>query len=84
MACLKTPLFAAFGSAYDGGWLFPLLVIGVFVPFLAVPAVFHDVAAAGETSRVYPLSQAWTSWYGPYVPSPRGCWRVPGSAGCAR
>jgi ABC-2 type transport system permease protein len=32
-------MFAAFGSAYHGGWLFPLLVIGVFVPFLVVPAV---------------------------------------------
>jgi ABC-2 type transport system permease protein len=36
---LAVPMFAAFGSAYDGGWLFPLLVIGVFVPFLVVPAV---------------------------------------------
>jgi ABC-2 type transport system permease protein len=36
---LAVPMFAAFGSAYDGGWLFPLLVIGVFVPFLIVPAV---------------------------------------------
>jgi hypothetical protein len=30
---LAVPMFAAFGSAYHGGWLFPLLVIGVFVPF---------------------------------------------------
>jgi ABC-2 type transport system permease protein len=36
---LAVPMFAAFGSAYHGGWLFPLLVIGVFVPFLVVPAV---------------------------------------------
>jgi ABC-2 type transport system permease protein len=36
---LAVPLFAAFGSAYHGGWLFPLLVVGVFVPFLIVPAV---------------------------------------------
>jgi ABC-2 type transport system permease protein len=36
---LAVPMFAAFGSAYHGGWLFPLLVIGVFVPFLIVPAV---------------------------------------------
>src|SRR6186713_1157069 len=35
---LAVPMFAAFGSAYHGGWLFPLLVIGVFVPFLVVPA----------------------------------------------
>jgi ABC-2 type transport system permease protein len=36
---LAVPLFAAFGSAYHGGLLFPLLVVGVFVPFLIVPAV---------------------------------------------
>src|SRR3954466_9076072 len=36
---LAVPMFAAFGSAYHGGWLFPLLVIGVFVPFLIVPTV---------------------------------------------
>ena len=36
---MAVPMFAAFGSAYHGGWLFPLLVIGVFVPFLVVPAV---------------------------------------------
>jgi ABC-2 type transport system permease protein len=36
---LAVPLFAAFGSAYHGGVLFPLLVVGVFVPFLIVPAV---------------------------------------------
>jgi ABC-2 type transport system permease protein len=36
---LAVPMFAAFGSAYHGGWMFPLLVIGVFVPFLVVPAV---------------------------------------------
>jgi ABC-2 type transport system permease protein len=36
---LAVPLFAAFGSAYHGGWLFPLLVVGVFVPFLIIPAV---------------------------------------------
>src|SRR5215212_6573948 len=36
---LAVPMFAAFGVAYRGGWLFPLLVIGVFVPFLVIPAV---------------------------------------------
>jgi ABC-2 type transport system permease protein len=36
---LAVPMFAAFGTAYHGGPLFPLLVIGVFVPFLVVPAV---------------------------------------------
>jgi putative membrane-bound dehydrogenase-like protein len=30
-------------------------------PFLAVSSVIHDVAAAGERSRVYPLVAAWTT-----------------------
>jgi ABC-2 type transport system permease protein len=36
---LAIPMFAAFGRAYHGGVLFPLIVAAVFVPFLAVPAV---------------------------------------------
>jgi ABC-2 type transport system permease protein len=36
---MAIPMFAAFGVAYHGGPLFPLVVIGVFVPFLAIPAV---------------------------------------------
>jgi ABC-2 type transport system permease protein len=36
---MATPMFAAFGVAYHGGPLFPLIVIAVFVPFLVVPAV---------------------------------------------
>jgi ABC-2 type transport system permease protein len=36
---MAIPMFAAFGVAYHGGPLFPLIVIAVFVPFLVVPAV---------------------------------------------
>ena len=36
---MAIPMFAAFGVAYHGGPLFPLIVLGVFVPFLVVPAV---------------------------------------------
>jgi ABC-2 type transport system permease protein len=36
---MAAPMFAAFGVAYHGGPLFPLIVIAVFVPFLVVPAV---------------------------------------------
>ncbi|HEY2065801.1 MAG TPA: hypothetical protein VGG84_07550, partial [Gemmatimonadaceae bacterium] len=36
---MAIPMFTAFGVAYHGGPLFPLVVIGVFVPFLAVPAI---------------------------------------------
>jgi len=39
VALLAIPMFAAFGTAYHGGVLFPLIVAAVFVPFLAVPAV---------------------------------------------
>ena len=36
---MAIPMFAAFGFAYHGGFLFALLVIVVFIPFLIVPAV---------------------------------------------
>ena len=36
---MAVPMFAAFGFAYHGGFIFPLLVIAVFVPFLVVPSV---------------------------------------------
>ena len=36
---MAVPMFAAFGVAYHGGPLFPLIVLAVFVPFLAIPAV---------------------------------------------
>ncbi|MEO7457650.1 MAG: hypothetical protein ABIY52_15415 [Gemmatimonadaceae bacterium] len=36
---MAVPMFAAFGVAYHGGPVFPILVIVVFIPFLLVPAV---------------------------------------------
>ncbi len=36
---MAIPMFTAFGVAYHGGPLFPLIVAVVFVPFLAIPAV---------------------------------------------
>ena len=36
---MAVPMFAAFGVAYHGGLVFPLLVVAAFVPFLVVPAV---------------------------------------------
>ena len=36
---MAIPMFAAFGVAYHGGPLFPLIVLIVFIPFLIVPAV---------------------------------------------
>jgi ABC-2 type transport system permease protein len=36
---MAVPLFAAYGTAYHGGWFYPLLVLGVFLPFLAIAAV---------------------------------------------
>jgi ABC-2 type transport system permease protein len=36
---MAVPLFTAFGVAYHGGPIFPLLVIVLFVPFLMIPAV---------------------------------------------
>ena len=36
---MAVPMFAAFGVAYSGGILFPLVVLAAFLPFLVVPAV---------------------------------------------
>jgi ABC-2 type transport system permease protein len=36
---LAVPMFAAYGVVYHGGWMFPVLVIGVFLPFLLIPTV---------------------------------------------
>ena len=39
VALLAVPLFAAYGIVYHGGPLWPLVVLGAFVPFLVLPAV---------------------------------------------
>src|SRR5215211_7247635 len=36
---LAVPMLTAYGVVYDGGWLFALVVLGAFVPFLVLPAV---------------------------------------------
>ncbi len=36
---LAIPMFAAYGVVYRGGPLFPLIVLGTFLPFLVVPTV---------------------------------------------
>jgi ABC-2 type transport system permease protein len=35
---MAVPLFTAYGLAYHGGVLYPLLVLAVFLPFLVIPA----------------------------------------------
>jgi ABC-2 type transport system permease protein len=39
VALMAVPIFAAYGVVYDGGWLFPAVVLVVFLPLLALPAV---------------------------------------------
>ncbi len=36
---LAVPMLSAYGFAYDGGWLFPLVALATFLPFLIIPAV---------------------------------------------
>jgi len=36
---LAIPIFSAYGFAYDGGVLFPLVVLAAFIPFLILPSV---------------------------------------------
>jgi ABC-2 type transport system permease protein len=43
VALMSVPMFTAYGVVYDGGWFFPLLVLGVFVPFLVIPGVIGSV-----------------------------------------
>ena len=39
VALMAVPLFAAYGVVYGGGWLFPLVALVAFVPYLVLPAV---------------------------------------------
>jgi ABC-2 type transport system permease protein len=39
VALMSIPIFAAYGVVYHGGWAYVPLVVVVFVPLLAVPAV---------------------------------------------
>jgi ABC-2 type transport system permease protein len=39
VALMAVPIFAAYGVVYDGGWLFPAVVLVVFLPLLTLPAV---------------------------------------------
>ncbi|MEE8572664.1 MAG: hypothetical protein V3T20_05355, partial [Gemmatimonadota bacterium] len=39
VALMAVPIFTAYGVIYDGGWLFGLFAIGVFLPILIMPAV---------------------------------------------
>jgi ABC-2 type transport system permease protein len=36
---MSVPMFTAYGVVYEGGWLFPFVVIGTFLPFIVIPAV---------------------------------------------
>jgi ABC-2 type transport system permease protein len=36
---VSIPMFTAYGIAYDGGWLFPLLVAAMMLPLFVIPAV---------------------------------------------
>ncbi|HMC54688.1 MAG TPA: hypothetical protein VKH19_05910 [Gemmatimonadaceae bacterium] len=36
---MAVPMFAAYGSVYDGGWWFPLIALLIFLPVLIIPGV---------------------------------------------
>jgi ABC-2 type transport system permease protein len=36
---LAVPMFTAYGVAYKGGWVYPLIVLAAFIPFLIIPTV---------------------------------------------
>ncbi|HMA02676.1 MAG: putative ABC transporter permease subunit [Gemmatimonas sp.] len=39
IALMAVPIFAAYGWVYQGGLMFPLIVVATFIPFLIIPAV---------------------------------------------
>ena len=39
VALMAVPIFTAYGTIYDGGFLFPLIALSIFLPLLVVPAV---------------------------------------------
>src|SRR5687768_15805424 len=44
VALMAVPMFTAYGVVYDGGWWFPLIALGVFLPLLIIPGVIGSVA----------------------------------------
>jgi ABC-2 type transport system permease protein len=36
---MAVPMFTAYGVVYDGGWLYPLVVLATFLPLLIIPTV---------------------------------------------
>ncbi|MDX2192555.1 MAG: hypothetical protein NW201_04310 [Gemmatimonadales bacterium] len=44
VALMGVPIFTAYGLVYDGGPLFPLIVLAAMVPLLVLPAVLGSVA----------------------------------------
>src|SRR5687768_12703078 len=43
VALMAVPMFTAYGVVYDGGWWFPLIALGVFLPLLIIPGVIGSV-----------------------------------------
>jgi ABC-2 type transport system permease protein len=39
VALLAVPIFTAYGMVFEGGWLYPMVVIAAVVPFLLLPAI---------------------------------------------
>jgi ABC-2 type transport system permease protein len=39
VALVSIPMFTAYGIVYDGGWLFPLVAVGLMLPMFIIPAV---------------------------------------------
>src|SRR5687768_5061518 len=44
VALMAVPMFAAYGIVYQGGWWFPLVALGVFLPLVIIPGVIGSVA----------------------------------------
>jgi ABC-2 type transport system permease protein len=53
---LAVPILAAYGVAYQGGWMFPLVLLFTFIPFLLIPAVV-GAAITLTLVRLYPAQR---------------------------
>ena len=43
VALLALPIVTAYGAIYDGGWLFPLIALAGFIPFVFIPAALGSM-----------------------------------------
>lgn len=54
---MAVPIFTAYGRVYDGGWWYPLVALGAFIPFLIIPAALGS-AVTLTLVNIFPARRA--------------------------